>query len=323
VSFSPDGRFLACGGETLTVWNLNTRRRWHVLETSFENETCSAYGALTFQVMFSPDSRYLLRASDLGADVFDTRAGKLMRHFGTHADPSALCAQDGGATLDRVRVERATISPDGQFVLLWGVQRGVALYHWRTGQPLHQFDRGVEVLTDQVYSLTKSWNPPMIPDGTFSPDSRRILLRHADRVLVWDIDTQAAHFTLPVTGNEFARFTPDGAQVVVISTTQTRFYDAEMGMPEDGTLTGAPRYVLRFEGAFYDPQVKAPTRRLFIVDVVTRTEIQVSPDHTKAANIGALSPDGRLLLTGDLGYLVRLFDATTGTHLHDLDLTFP
>lgn len=319
IVFSPDGRFVACGGETMTVWNLNTRRRWHTLSTAFENETCSAYGAWVNQVVFSPDSRYLLRASELGASVFDMRTGKLVRQFGAHADSSVLCAPGGDDTLKRTGVERAAISPNGRYVLLWGAGRGAELYDWQSGTLLHRFAQGIAMLTDRITSTNETWNLAIYSHAWFSPDSRRVLLHDNTHLLAWDINSSETRLKLPYEPHSFARFTPDGTQIMVIAPTVTHFYDAVTGTVGEGQPDRALRYMLRFGGTFAGSTTSRSRRNVVIVDVITRSEILLAAAHTTMANFGAFSPDGRVLITADL-YHVRLFDTRNGGLLHDLGI---
>jgi WD40 repeat protein len=115
LAFSPDGRWLAAGGEVVRIWDLQTGAPVHTLRgaTKF-----GGVGGCT-DLAFSPDGRQLLVAVHgfrLSLRVYDTA------DFSEIQD--ALAGHDG-------HIDRLAISRDGQWIATAGIDQHVHVWDWQ------------------------------------------------------------------------------------------------------------------------------------------------------------------------------------------------
>ncbi len=153
----------------------------------------------------------------------------------------------------------------------------------------------------------------------FSGDGTRIATVDSGRALVWDVVTgsQVAEFDVGATGRPFSTVSQDGTQVLFAGVEHTFVTDprtfaqvAEIpagagygaAISNDGTRVAAANFATAS-----------------VWDVVTGTELLRLEGGAGELLTVAFSPDGTLLATGGNGDGFRIFDATTGEELANLD----
>jgi WD40 repeat protein/serine/threonine protein kinase len=195
-------------------------------------------------------------------------------------------------------VEDAAFSPDGKFVVTGGDDGTVRLWDAATGQP-----------TGLVLP-----HPREVFSVRFSPDSKTILTGCLDGAArLWDARTGRPAYG-PLShqagdGPVHVAFSPDGRVFATGSGDGVRLWDATPGT----TVRQLPA-ASGFPGSF-SPDGKVlvtlgTTAQLW--DVATGRQIAPPVGVSNALRSAALSPDGKILVTGDLQGSVGLHDATTG-----------
>jgi WD40 repeat protein len=269
VTFSPDGKRLASGGEAED----RTARLWDTTSGALL-ATCRGHTSRILSVAFRPDgARLLTTSSDETVRQWDAATGKEVeapydRHTG--------------------EVTAAVYSPDGQWVASAGIDRTVRV--WRaTGRQDMAIRHGH---TGAVVGLA------FAPDGLrlASLSSETAFWGGDSAVRVWDVDHRA---TLPVLrGHTRAvypvAFSPDGRWIASGSWDRTvRLWDAETGEP-CATLPhpGIVRTLAYSPDSRWLVTSAEGEDRLRIWDAATARILKVLPAPGPSVRLLAVSADG-------------------------------
>jgi WD40 repeat protein len=328
IGFSPDGRRLVTAGEdgVANVWNPDTG----VLEAAF-----SGSGQALADATFSADGRRLATAG------FDAR----VRVWRLDA-PRPLTLLAGVPPM-----VAGAFSPDGKRVAVAGKTGPIVVWDAATGEPVTMLpgpDGGVRALafapdgsrvaagaTDSVWMWeTTGWTPLFHAAGhkgavravAFDPGGARLLSVGADATArLWDAHTGAAIRTLgPLRGEGWTGvFTAGGARVV----TTSEAYEADLW----DAASGAHVATLPFQGARVEALAASPDGAWFAVGAAVPPPIVFRAGDggvvTQLVGHAGLaitdldaSPDGAAVLsTGEDG-TARLWSASTGAQLAQLDV---
>jgi WD40 repeat protein len=247
LAVSPDGKLIASAGRdgTLRLWEAATGKELRCFR-------CGPNQAATGAV-FTPDGKSVLTATGLHQNdnylsLWDVASGKEARRIGIgkKLDPiSAIALAADGKTV-------ATAGPG--WIKLWDVTSG-------------------KQVSEIKYDRSR-W----ISAIAFTPDGKRILSGHSDKVVVlWDV----------ATGKEVRKVGAHDGSVFALA------------VSADGT---------RVASAAADD-----TARLW--DLATGKELLRCSGHDNYAFAVALSPNGRLLVSTGRDHTIRLWETATGREL--------
>jgi len=278
-------------------------------------------------VVFSPEGRRLITASEKGAALWDVGTGgrqtTLTGHIGSVR--SAVISPDGqhvvtasddatarvwNAATGEVElallghdgpVRYAAFSPDGQIILTASEDHSVRLWNTSSG-------RTVAVLAGHDAAVTFAG---------FSPDGRLVVSASQDHTArLWDAAT--GHLTRVLRGHSGpvarADFSPDGQRVITASDDATaRLWDVATGDLVD-VLIG---HQGRVRTAAFSPDgeriiTSSDDRTARLRQAADGEVIAVLQGHERGVGAVAFSPDGQRIVTGTDSGTVHLWNALTG-----------
>jgi WD40 repeat protein len=292
ANFTPDGtHVITAGRHSVSLWSLAPLPGpERVLAAHKSDLTAFAY---------SPTgSQLLTAAADGTAKLFDPATGRLLRTLGTE--------------LKHARMQSASFSPDGKFVVTASevkeVKQGGSMSPWS----VHVWDTATGVdrfqLRDHVTGATFA---SFTPDGSrllTVGDGRRTvqgpfiswsLATRADAgvVRLWDVPTQRLLVTLPARTLDPPRFSGDG-RVLLLRPEHKR----------EGELFIINKYP---EMPVYDGMIGKELRRLGVGAPQKAKETLQASLIGDSKDVVVVSPDGRRALTARYGQ-AALWDLTTG-----------
>jgi WD40 repeat protein len=288
VAISADGRFLASGGEDLTIriWELQTGTCLRILE-GLQGWVAS----LAFAPRQASTERYRLASGDNDLRLWDVETGQTLHDLEGHTHAVLAVA----------------FSPDGRTLASSSVDCTLRLWDSHTGQSIAVWN-GHDA---SVWALA------------FSPDGQTLASGGEDQtVKLWDVETQRCRRTLLGHNGlvQSIAYSPDGLALVSAALNRSiRLWDSQTGHCLK-TWQGYSEVVNAVE---FHPQGKMLASAhgdnvLRLWDVQNGDCLNCLQGHTDRVSSLAFNPDGRLLASGSYDQTVRLWDAQTGNFLRAL-----
>ncbi|MCK6482528.1 MAG: protein kinase [Phycisphaerae bacterium] len=277
VGFSPDGRTLASGGESLFVslWNVQSQTL---------SSRLAGHQALISDVAFSPDGRLLASASyDRTVRIWDAGSGECIRVLGDHKRTVSGVAFD----VDGTRL--ASCGEDGE-TRIWSVADGSC----------------------RMRLPSRFWR---CSDVTYSPDDRELAACDAySEISLWDVSTGERRCSLRGHDGQArcVSYSPDGSLLASGGDDWlVRLWDPHAGSAV-GVLEGCQDDVFSLTFSADGRMLIAGTRGGHIVmwDVESRRVLATLDTPHQMVFSVALRQDGRELASGGHDGTVGFWDLT-------------
>ena len=342
ITFSPDGQTALSGSDdtTLILWDVETGLKIR----RFEGHT----GGVN-SVAFSPDGQTALSGSDdTTLILWDVPSGVEIRRFEGHINfvtdlafnHDGLTMLSGGdnslrmwdlETGEEIRrqsfgstVDWLEISPDGRTLLIGGIGPDIRIWdveRWQEVQTL---------LADRQSELN------LVASAAISLDGLQAFSGYSDGGLrLWNLGGQAGLRRFETDGTPLfaVAITPDGDRLLTGDAKETSIiWDVQSGEAlrrlEDNASVVPPNGVaLSLDGKYAlvgsgDAFGGTNAMSLILWDAETSEEIRRFEGHRSIIRSVALSPDGRMALSGsqgDYGNDLFLWDVETGEQIRRID----
>jgi RNA polymerase sigma factor (sigma-70 family) len=293
LSFTPDGKTLVCAGwdGKVRIWDIATKKTRWVLDSRMWPGRSMA---------LSPDGKTVVIGAGGAVRLWNVLTGKeLFTEYQGH-DSWVNCL---------------AFSPDGKTLV--------------SGEFNHQI---------RLWDTAK-WKPSRVFKGrawslSFSPDGRRLASApRYNTVQVWDMDT-GKHREIKVPEAEDVRlvmFSADGGKLITLDRGPDKTGNSPWGLHRLrhwNASTGKQEKMWTIPGHMYEP-VLAPGGTAVLVgnpDSIRLHDARSGRDRLFRSSAAsemqtlAVSPDGRVLASGDLSrpFAVRLWEVATGKEIHVL-----
>lgn len=331
--FSPNGKSLAStfGDSKIIVWDLATgKARFTIKGQKFSRST----------ITFSPDGKYLLTDGpdggfsfwDAHTGVFYRRSSQLLqdvsavRFISKHdalvvrrnsdsLDFFRLSTDKGSCTISRdpdkgrLRVGKGywpfvSISPDGQWIAAYSIDRSASVWNVRTGTercrlPATSGD-------DELFSMDISRN------------GKHLAINALRGIRLWDLSSRQLLLSVPHITKSDVRFSPDGRILAAGSGRRVRLFDVATAKE----LPSPPGHAEAVQFVNFSPSgeylASASDRSIRIWNVQSSQQHQVLPleEFYRASEIWAqFSKDGHKLIARDSRNTVSFWDVQSGKRL--------
>lgn len=221
---------------------------------------------------YSPDGETLAIAHWKDVHLLNAETGEIKKMLSGHSGILTVIAY----------------SPDGKILASASLDKTVRLWDAATGAHIH------------TLSGYKGW----VRGISFSPDGGTLTSISEDSLRSWDVQTGALKINIPKKGYYDITYTPDGTSIAIGWYNAVEICDAETGIRKQ-RLFGSPGAVIDVK---FSPNGKIlasanDVGAILLYDTGTQEHLRTIFDHFRLS-FAALSPDGRMLATGQLNRLV-------------------
>ncbi len=300
VTFSSDGKLVvSTAKDGNCLWDVDTGREVPLRD------------GLKHAFIFSWKGK-LLAAED-GGRIWDLATGK----EGPRPDVTLNAAGipvAKGQPLGNAVEERKVLSPDGSIRAVAEGKR-IRLWDTRTGKELPALDKQQPSFEGQTDQLVNSL--------TFSPDGKLLASTHGPTVRLWDLATGKEIRQFRGKDFEVSRtvFSADGKTLAGADGSSLTLWDVATGKWRHdfahtylvGALAFTPDGKTLLTGSAYsDPVIR-------VWDALTGNERGQWRGHTVDVQTLAVSPDGKLAVSGGQDRTLRMWDVATGKQVRRLE----
>lgn len=283
VAFTPGAdSLLTLAGQTVRLWDL----------TAGELAAPRAAPDEAELAVFSPDGKYVLRATKTAVRVYDTAKNEPV----------------GGTLPHANKVSAAAFSSDGKRVL--------TIIHQRNGDELEGHIRVWETATGQLLGQPLI-HPRTVLEASFSRDGRRVLTACQDgKARLWDVDKNDLVGEPMEHDKDLQRalFVPDGKRLLTVDAEGgLRLWDAntaEAVGPTWGHRKPILHLVFSSDGQHLATSCEDGT--VSVWEASTGHEIASTPAQGAPVLHAAFSTDGKRLVTVSGDHRARVWDAGNG-----------
>jgi WD40 repeat protein/serine/threonine protein kinase len=340
LAFSPDGRRVASADPEYRV------RVWDAI-TGGLARTMTGHSDRVYAIAFSPDGRLLATGSrDTTIRLWDAATGACVRTLEPHGTwiRSVAFSPDGTRLVSGSGGELFTPRRHGE-VILWAVASGREIRrfagpHDRTYGVAYRPD-GKQIASVNCESNLKLWDPETgalerrltghsyyIECVAYSPDGRTLATGSRDHTaILWDVASGRVLHTLrghdcPISS---LAFNPDG-QTFATRDTQSgiKVWDVARGVAIAHVRNSSRAINLQFspDGRFLAAAGGDSLVKLWETASLADIECRALGGHRGWCFRAEYTQDGRTLVTSGWG-VVRVWDATSGRHLRDIETGIP
>ena len=292
VAFSPDGRLLASGGSypdnLIHIWDSASGQKVRTLQ---------GHASGVRNVAFSPDGNILASSGWDGVlNLWDVNTGELLNSTDEHTSV----------------IHSAAISPDGRILATGGDEGFIRLWDVETGQKL----RTLDTLSVRVTVLAFHPDGTTLFAGTDEPDFN---------VQVWGVlsEERIATYFGHTNFVQVMALSLDGSVLATggaLGDNAVRIWHLNADAPTVQVLEGHTRSVksLAFSADGLTLATGDGTGIIRLVDVETGKIRQSIEAHDCAISALYIDAEGELV-SGGCGGIVRVWDASNGSLLHQLE----
>ena len=334
IAFSPDGKRIATGYVTITIWDA---------ATGAEIRTLEGHKAALGSLAFSPDGERIISGSmDKLIKVWDANSGEELMTLEGHEAGKGIAALD--LSTDGKRI--FSIGYDG-IIKVWDAANGKELLTINTPLDKGEYGRSVAISPDgkriiagrnskRVYEWDAATGEQLrtfrMQDQSvfiveYSLDGRQIAMGCAEG-MIKIVDTETEKETTLTGGKGWDRslivslaFSPDGKRLVSGGYDRmVRVWDTDTGK-ELTTLTGHPAPLTK---VVFSPNGQLIASTAFggqsrVWDPSEEREGRVlTGEHTDLVRAVAFSPDGKWLISASMDKTIRIWDVSSGEVIHTL-----
>jgi WD40 repeat protein len=279
AAFSPDGKLLVTGSETIKLWDVANGR---------EIRTFLGHSDQVYTVMFSPDGRRIVSASDDETiKVWDAETGKEIHTFSGHS----------GSVIDGRRIISAS---EDETMEVWDVETGKKI---RAFSYSYYDEYGDEFFSEYYES------------ATFSPDGKQIAAVTDEKdIVLWDAASGRVIRTFSGYFRSVVAFSPDGKQIVSADDKNiVILLDITTGK-EIKNFPGHSDFVMSVRFSPDGKQIVSGSwgdKTIKIWDVNSGKELHSFSSGEYVDSV-EFSPDGKLIVSGGGNGTVELWDTSQG-----------